>query len=119
MIGHELLVQHGEIHLCEPDPKAVCDIDPTARMLSRSRRMIVLCCEYGLISTLMDPGRGGWYFDSRSIRRLRKTEALCALCAGNLPVVQMILKLQAEVDRPDAESRFLGQPAAHLRGVNL
>ena len=104
--AYDALIQGEEIQLYEPDPEGVYHIDAAARMVGLSRRMIVLCCKYGLISTVVDPAPAGWYFDSRSLRLLRRIEALRASCAGILPVIRMVLELQAEVDRLGAELRF-------------
>lgn len=106
MNAYDSLVQGEEIQLYEPDPNILYNLDAAARMLGVSRRLIVLCCKYGLISTVVDPVPAGWYFDGRSLRELRRVEALRAVCAGNLPVIRMVLKLQAEVERLDTELRF-------------
>lgn len=105
MNAYDSLVQSAEIQLYEPDPDLQYNIDAAAQMLGLSRRMIVLCCKYGLIATVMDPVPAGWYFDGRSLRVLRRVEALRAVCAGNLPVIRMVLELQTEVDRLGAELR--------------
>ena len=52
--------------------------------------MIALCCKYRLISPVVDPVETGWHFDGRSLRALRRVEALRALCDGNLPVIRMV-----------------------------
>ena len=106
MNDHWLLVQRSGIQHYEPAPRLVVSIDSAARMLGVSRRAIVLCCKYGLVSSSADPEQAGWYFDSRSIRVLRKIEALRALCAGSLPAIRAILELQSEVDRLAGELRL-------------
>jgi hypothetical protein len=103
--GRELLIQCREIRPYEPAPEYTVNIDAAARMLGLSRRTIVICCKYGLIASSADPVQAGWCFDSRSIRVLRKIEALRALCAGHLPAICTILKLETEVDRLGAELR--------------
>jgi hypothetical protein len=106
MNAYDSLVHGGTIQLYEPDPDVVYNIDAAARMLGLSRRMIVLCCKYGLITANADPIEDGWYFGGRSLRTLRRIEALRICCAGNLAVIRMVLELQAEVDRLGAELRF-------------
>ncbi|MCE9611519.1 MAG: hypothetical protein K8R23_15080 [Chthoniobacter sp.] len=106
MNDHDPLLQGEEMQLYEPDPNARYNLDDAARLIGVSRRLIVLCCKYGLISTVVDPVPAGWSFDGRTVRVLRRVEALRAVCAGNLPVIRMVLKLQAEVERLDTELRF-------------
>jgi hypothetical protein len=106
MNSYDSIVPGGEIQLYEPDPKVLYKIDDASRMLGLSRRMLVLCCKYGLVSTVVDPVEAGWNFDGRSLRVMGRIEALRTLCDGNLRVIRMIMELQAEVDRLNAESRF-------------
>lgn len=106
MNSYDSLVPGGEIQLYEPDPNVLYKIDDASRMLGLSRRMLVLCCKYGLVSTVVDPVETGWYFDGRSLRVMRRIEALRALCDGNLRLIRLVLELQAEVDRLEAEVRF-------------
>jgi hypothetical protein len=106
MSSCDSLVSGGEIQLYEPEHNALYKIDDASRMLGLSRRMLVLCCKYGLVSSAAAPDEAGWYFDGQSLQVMRRVEALRALCDGNLRVIRMVLKLQAEVDRLGAELRF-------------
>lgn len=97
----------GEIQLYEPDPNGRYKIDDASRILGLSRRLLVLCCKYGLVSTVVDPVEAGWCFDGRTLRLLRRIEALRTLCDGNLRAVRMVLELQDALDRLNAELRTL------------
>lgn len=77
-----------------------------ARLLDMSRHTIVLCCKYGLVSTVRAPLMGGWYFHEDALQMLRRIEALRMLCGGNLGAARIILALQDEVDRLPSELRF-------------
>ena len=95
-----------ELQLFEPDPRLLYSIDMAARLLDMSRRTIVLCCKYGLVAAVSDPLAGGWYFNEESLRMLRRVEALRMLCGGNLDAARIILALQDEVNRLQADLRF-------------
>jgi hypothetical protein len=95
-----------ELQLFEPDPRVLYSIDLAAELLAMSRRTIVLCCKYGLVTAASDPLMSGWYFNEDALRMLRRIEALRILCGGNLSAARMILALQDEVSRLQAELRF-------------
>lgn len=95
-----------EIQLFQPDPALLCGIDATAQLAGMSRRMILLCCKHRLVEAMIDSASGALYFDQDAVRHLRRIEALREFCGGSLDAVRMILALQDELGRVQAELRF-------------
>src|SRR5438132_241641 len=87
------------IQLFEPPPDAVYTIEATAQLVGVSRRVILRYCKRGLLSSVMDPARDGYYFDQRGIRRLRHIEKLRPLCCDPLASIKIILELMDKADR--------------------
>ena len=87
----------GSVQLFEPEPDAVFDIDAAGHLAHTSRRAILFYCKNGLVSTVSDPIRDGYYFDAEAIRTLRLIEFLRDDCGVNLPGVKMILQLINEL----------------------
>ncbi len=66
---------------------------------------ILVYCRHGLLAPLEEP-TPGYHFDDEAIRRLRQIEYLRG--AGlNLPGLKLALELMHEVERLQAEVRFL------------
>ena len=95
------------LQLFEPDPQTVYTIEATARFVDVSRRMVLVYCKLGLVSPVVDPGGGGYYFNDEAIRILRRIEYLRNVCGINLPSIKMILDLVNEAERLRVEVRFL------------
>ena len=95
------------LQLFEPDPQAVYTIEVTAHLVDVPRRMVLVYCKLGLVSPVVDPGCGGYYFNDEAIRILRRIEYLRNVCGINLPGIKMILDLVNEAERLRAEVRFL------------
>lgn len=93
----------------EPDPDTVYTIEATEHIARVPRRAILLYCKHGLVSPVVDPECGGYYFNDEAIRTLRRIEYLRADCGINLVGIKMILHLINEVERLQAEARFLRQ----------
>ncbi len=90
-----------------PDPNAVYTIKVTAELTHIPRRMILVYHKHGLISPVIDPEDGGYYFNDAAIRTLRRVEYLHTNCGINLEGTKMILDLMNEVERLEAEARSL------------
>ena len=69
--------------------------------------MIAVYCKHGLLSPVVDPACGGYYFNDEAIRTLRRIEYLRADCGINLVGIKMILRLTNEVESLRAEVSFL------------
>jgi MerR family transcriptional regulator/heat shock protein HspR len=91
----------------EPDSNAVYTIDATGHIANVSRRAILIYYKHGLVSPVVDPDRGGYYFNHEAIRTLRRIEYLRANCGINIVGIKMILRLTNEVERLRSEARFL------------
>lgn len=93
------------LQLFEPNPQTAYSIDFTARLAAVPRHAILVYCRHGLLAPLEEP-EPGYYFDDEAIRRLRQIEHLRG--AGlNLPGIKLALELMHEVQRLQAEVRFL------------
>lgn len=87
----------------EPAPNAVYSIESTAQLGNVSRRMLALLCRHGLLTPVMDPECGGYYFNDEAIRRLQRIEYLYNVRGVNLRGIKIILDLQEEMDRLHSE----------------
>lgn len=90
----------------EPDPEAIYDIEAVVRLAHVPRHSILVYYNQGLISTVFDPEREGFYFDDEAIRMLRRIEYLRSDRGLNLAGTKMVLDLMEEVKRLRAELRF-------------
>jgi DNA-binding transcriptional MerR regulator len=97
------------LQLYQPDTNIVYSIDVAARWAHLSRREIVVFCRRGLVSNVVDPSCGGWYFNDEGLRVLRRISLLRDLCGGNLAVARLIIELETEVERLRERLRFLQQ----------
>ncbi len=95
------------IEIYEPDPNVVYPIDVAAAMARVPRRRIALYYRHGLVSPVMDPECGGWYFNDDAIRELRRIEYLRSVCGMNFSAISMMLDLLREVEHLRDEVRFL------------
>ena len=95
------------IQFFEPDPNAVYTIEAAEHIAHVPRRMILVYCKHGLVSPVVDPACGGYYFNDEGIRALRRIEYLRTVCGINLAGIKMILALMNEVERLCTEVRFL------------
>ena len=95
-----------ELQLFEPDPDAVYTIEAAANLTHTRRHQILVYYKQGLISSVVDPGCGGYYFNDEGIRALRRIEYLHSDRGINMAGTRMILELQNEVERLQNELRF-------------
>jgi DNA-binding transcriptional MerR regulator len=110
---HELMpAPTRALQLFEPDPRTAYTIEMTAHLLDVPRHTILLYCKHGLVSPVMDPACGGYFFNDEAIRVLRRVEYLRNSCGVNLAGIKMILELMNKVDRLEAEISFLRHRAA-------
>ena len=99
----------GAIQVFEPDPDAVYTIEAAEHLAHVPRRLIAVFCKYRLVSSVVDPVNNGFYFHEEGIRTLRRIEYLHHTCDINLQGVRIILNLMNEVERLQAEARWLRQ----------
>jgi DNA-binding transcriptional MerR regulator len=110
---HELMpAPVRALQLFEPDPRTAYTIEMTAYLVDVPRHTILLYCKHGLVSPVMDPACGGYFFNDEAIRVLRRVEYLRNSCGVNLAGIKMILELMNKVDRLESEISFLRQTAA-------
>ena len=95
------------LQLFEPDPEAVYTLEVAERLAHVPRRLIAVYYKHGLVSPVVDPASGGFYFNDEGIRALRHIEYLRMACGINLVGVKMIFALMDEAERLRAEARFL------------
>ena len=97
------------IQLFEPDGDTVYTIEAAAHIAQVARRSILVYYKYGLVSPVVDPECGGYYFNDEAIRTLRRIQYLRTQCGVSLVGIKMILRLTNEVERLRAEARFFRQ----------
>ena len=95
------------VQLFEPAPDAVYTIEAVEHLVHVPRQMIAVYCKHGLLSPVVDPACGGYYFNDEAIRTLRRIEYLRADCGINLVGIKMILRLTNEVESLRADVSFL------------
>src|SRR5712671_3360497 len=95
------------VQLFEPALDAVYTIEAVEHLVRVPRRMIAVYCKHGLLSPVVDPAFGGYYFNDEAIRTLRRIEYLRADCGINLGGIKMILRLTNEVESLRADISFL------------
>jgi DNA-binding transcriptional MerR regulator len=59
-------------------------LEATASLTRLPRRLIAVYFKHGLVSPVMDPACGGWYFNDGAIRILRRIEYLRTACGLNI-----------------------------------
>jgi hypothetical protein len=82
-----------------PDPEAIHSIDSAARLAGVPRHWILVYCRHGLVTPMIDPAYGGFYFDADNIRSLERIHYLHADCEINFAGIRIILRLMDEVER--------------------
>jgi hypothetical protein len=88
-----------------PDPDAIYSIDAAAHLSGMPRHLILVSCKHGLISPLVDPDYGGFYFDQPTIRAMKRINYLHTDCGINVAGIRIILGLMEEVERLRAGER--------------
>lgn len=94
------------IQLFEPDPGTAYTIEAVGHLAGVPRRVILVYCKHGLLSPVVDPDYGGYYFDDEAIRTVRRIEYLHNRYGLNLDGIKMIFQLMNEVERMRSELRF-------------
>jgi DNA-binding transcriptional MerR regulator len=95
------------VQLFEPALDAVYTIEAVEHLVHVPRQMIAVYCKHGLLSPVVDPACGGYYFNDEAIRTLRRIEYLRADCGINLVGIKLILRLTNEVESLRADVSFL------------
>ena len=90
------------------EPNATYSIEMAARLARLPRRRIAVYYRHGLVSPIIEPDTGAWFFDREAIYTLRRIELLRSLYAMNPPALRLILDLTREVERLREELRRLG-----------
>jgi DNA-binding transcriptional MerR regulator len=109
MIGKATISGNTALQPFQPDASSVYPIETVATLVQVPRRHIVVYFKHGLVSPVIDPAYGGWWFDEEAIRTLRRIEYLRVDCGINLTGVKLIMDLSREVDLLRQTVRFLNQ----------
>lgn len=102
-----LPTHEAALQLFEPEPELVYTIEAASRITSIPKHTIAVYCRYNLVSPVVDPDRGGWFFDDEAIRRLRHIEHLRVEREANLKAISLIFDLMRQVEDLQRELRFL------------
>ncbi|MCX8090086.1 MAG: MerR family transcriptional regulator [Verrucomicrobiae bacterium] len=94
------------LQLYEPDAHLLYTLEEAARLAHVPRRWIAIYYLHGLVAPVMDPDSGGWFFNDEAIRRLRRVEQLRQAHGVSLPIIRLVLELEAEIERLQRELRF-------------
>lgn len=104
-----------EIQLFEPPEDAIYTIDATAKLVSISRRTILVYCKHRLLSPVVSATAKGYSFDRNGIRALRRIEALREICGDDLAGIKIILTLTSELELLNSKVRALSQESSSRR----
>lgn len=96
-----------ELQLFEPDAEAVYTIEAAANLARVGRHRILVYYKLGLVSPVVDPECGGYYFNDEGVRTLRRIEHLHTERGINMAGTRLILELENEIERLRNEVRFL------------
>jgi DNA-binding transcriptional MerR regulator len=107
MFGYSVETPTTTLQLFEPDARAVYTLEQAARLTQLPRRQIAVYFKYGLVSPVMDPACGGWYFNDEAIRILRRIDYLRTACGLNLVGIKLMMDLAREVEQLREELNFL------------
>lgn len=105
-MNHAPLNTDFALQLYEPDADLLYTLEEAARLAHVPRRWVAIYYLHGLVAPVMDPESGGWFFNDEAIRQLRRIEYLRQTYGVSLPVIRLLLDLQAEVERLQQELRF-------------
>jgi DNA-binding transcriptional MerR regulator len=94
----------------EPGANSVYPIETVVLLVAVPRRHIAVYFKYGLVSPVVDPKYGGWWFDGEAIRTLRRIEYLRDDCGINLTGIKLIMELTKEVELLRQKVHFLNRP---------
>lgn len=89
----------------EPDPETLYPMREVVRLTATPERMLVFYCRKGVVAPA-STGGGEWRFDEEGLARLRWIEALRRRHRMNWAAIEMILRLQREVEALRSELRF-------------
>ena len=87
-----------DLQVFEPNPEIVYSIDDVQHLLHVPRRRIALYYKHGLVSPVVDPECGGYFFNDEAIRALKRIEYLRENHGVNLIGIKIILDLMNEVE---------------------
>ena len=107
------------LQLFDPDPAAVYSLEAAAHLARVPRRTILIYCKHGLLLPSGDPALGGYYFNAKAIRALRRIQSLRAVCGDDLAGIHMILQLTDEVHRLRAAMSTLRAPGMAPVGIHV
>jgi DNA-binding transcriptional MerR regulator len=106
MFGNSVETPMTTLQLFEPDARTVYTLEAAASLTQLSRRLIAVYFRHGLVSPVMDPACGGWYFNDEAIRILRRIEYLRTACGLNIAGIKLIMDLAREVEQLREELNF-------------
>jgi DNA-binding transcriptional MerR regulator len=87
-------------------PDAVYTLEITAHLTQVTRPAILVYYNHGLVSRVMDPLEGGYYFNDEAIRALQHIAFLQNDCGINMRGTRIIVQLMDEVEQLQNELRF-------------
>ena len=106
-MNHTSEIPSRALQLFEPDSESVYTIESAANLAHLGRRRILVYYKRGLLSPIVDPETGGYYFNEDAIRALRRIQHLHDDLGINISGIKIIFDLLNEVERLQNEVRFL------------
>jgi MerR family transcriptional regulator, heat shock protein HspR len=106
-MNHTSEIPVRALQLFEPDSESVYTIESAANLAHVGRHRILVYYKRGLLSPIVDPEIGGYYFNDDGIRALRRIQHLHEDLGVNLAGIKIIFDLLNEVERLRNEIRFL------------
>jgi DNA-binding transcriptional MerR regulator len=98
-----------EIQLFEPPADVVYTIEAAAHLVDLPPRTILVYCRHRLLSPIINASDRSYSFDRKSIRSLRRIEALRTVCGNDFAGIKMILDLTDALEQLQSEVRLLSR----------
>ena len=95
------------IEVFEPEPNVAYTIETVSRITQIPRHTIAVYCRHGLVTPVVEPEHGGWFFDDEGIRTLRRIEHLRESHGASLEAIGLIFGLMRQLEDLQERMRFL------------
>ncbi len=93
--------------LFQPQPNVFYSLEATAHLAGVPRRSILIYCRAGLVHPVAQPPYGVLEFTEEAIYAVRRIENMRTVHGLSLPWIKTIFALLDDVERLQAEVRFL------------
>jgi DNA-binding transcriptional MerR regulator len=97
------------LELYQPVPNVLYTLEVAAHLAGVPRRSLLVYCRAGLVRPVEQPPYGIMAFSEEAIHAVRRIERVRAVHGPDLTLLKIMFELLGEVERLNAELRFLRQ----------